>query len=725
MLKYSILFIAVSLIAPSTQAITLNQYVEDVILNKPQVMQRIHTYRQIVEDENIAARGWRPKVDLSFSTGAYSTKSPITNLDRQNYGSYRSDLIVTQNLFNGYDTTNAVKQAQARILSELNRVFDEADNAALEGITYYFEVLKQQRILELADMNVEAHEKILEKIHQRNISGVGRKSEEEQIRGRLAQARAGVIAQKNNLEDALTRIHSSLGRYIALQDFEKPEIPIVPRGDIDALLDSAFNIHPAMKSAALNIKAAEFDYARAKKNNYPQVDVQLTKTVGDDISGYNGETDDLSAAINLTYNLYNGGADKAARRQKLSAVYEHRAYSVRVKRQIVEVLRLAWTAQQALHSQFEHLDDYARRMDKTFQLYLEEFQVGRRDLLDLLDAESERNTAQVIRARAYYDGLISIYRVYEGGGQLFNALGLDVVLQDEQLRMVTLEVNDIDRLPFSSDEDTDGEENAYDHCDSTPKGTKVNEYGCGVVLNPVFGILEKQQTDRRVENLNFIYKTNNLTSDSLRSVQLLINDLKSTAPDSHIHIYAYSDSIGSAGYNLKLSQTRADAIKDILVKAGFKASLVTAVGKGESDPVADNNTAEGRAKNRRVEFMIMPKVNVSNTVISENLTFAYKSEDLTDEGKNNLNEVLKQLNEFSRNSHIKVNAYSDNIGSTSYNSELSQRRANRVKQYLVEAGFDRSQINATGMGELNPIADNATEEGRAKNRRVEFLVMDI
>jgi OOP family OmpA-OmpF porin len=71
---------------------------------------------------------------------------------------------------------------------------------------------------------------------------------------------------------------------------------------------------------------------------------------------------------------------------------------------------------------------------------------------------------------------------------------------------------------------------------------------------------------------------------------------------------------------------------------------------------------------------------------------------------------------------IEVAAHTDSSGSTSHNLTLSQARADAILEYLVDAGVRRERITAIGHGEANPIADNATEEGKAANRRIEFLL---
>ena len=75
------------------------------------------------------------------------------------------------------------------------------------------------------------------------------------------------------------------------------------------------------------------------------------------------------------------------------------------------------------------------------------------------------------------------------------------------------------------------------------------------------------------------------------------------------------------------------------------------------------------------------------------------------------------------NVQLEIQAYTDDQGAKAYNKDLSRKRANSVMEYLKAQGVERSRMTAVGYGEDNPIADNTSAEGRAKNRRVEFKVL--
>jgi outer membrane protein OmpA-like peptidoglycan-associated protein len=108
-------------------------------------------------------------------------------------------------------------------------------------------------------------------------------------------------------------------------------------------------------------------------------------------------------------------------------------------------------------------------------------------------------------------------------------------------------------------------------------------------------------------------------------------------------------------------------------------------------------------------------------MFSSQLLFEFGKADLTDEAKTNLNKVSKILEQYS-SVLVEIEGHADNVGSSELNQELSENRARNVANYLIELGIDEKNLRSVGYGKERPIADNRTEEGRAKNRRVELVV---
>jgi len=157
----------------------------------------------------------------------------------------------------------------------------------------------------------------------------------------------------------------------------------------------------------------------------------------------------------------------------------------------------------------------------------------------------------------------------------------------------------VDRVGCPLDSDHDGVADYMDQCPGTLAGVKVDSKGCEVVQYKAVSV-----------NLNVQFGNNSATVESAYATQMeaLAYVLKAD-PGSTVTISGHTDSLGAAEYNQQLSQRRAEAVAQYMIdNYGVSPSQVKAVGYGESRPVADNASAAGRAKNRRVEAEVSGKV---------------------------------------------------------------------------------------------------------------------
>ncbi|MBI5326650.1 MAG: OmpA family protein, partial [Ignavibacteriae bacterium] len=127
---------------------------------------------------------------------------------------------------------------------------------------------------------------------------------------------------------------------------------------------------------------------------------------------------------------------------------------------------------------------------------------------------------------------------------------------------------------------------------------RINE---DIILYPKEALIDKEV---RINNLFFEYDKFELSPKSYLELDRLEEILKDF-PDNKVEISGHTDNLGSDSYNTKLSQQRAQSVVDYLVNKGFQINKFIAKGYGKSKPVAKNDTEEGRAMNRRVEFKIM------------------------------------------------------------------------------------------------------------------------
>jgi len=149
------------------------------------------------------------------------------------------------------------------------------------------------------------------------------------------------------------------------------------------------------------------------------------------------------------------------------------------------------------------------------------------------------------------------------------------------------------------DSDGDGVCDGVDRCPETPSGKKVDNFGC-----PVSEFIPEPEKPVVLYGVNF--ETNKATL--VESSKTLLNQVAASLkerPDVKVEVGGHADSRGSDAYNLKLSGARAEAVVQYLISQGVSPDQLSAKGYGETMPIGDNNTEEGRAKNRRVELKRM------------------------------------------------------------------------------------------------------------------------
>lgn len=144
------------------------------------------------------------------------------------------------------------------------------------------------------------------------------------------------------------------------------------------------------------------------------------------------------------------------------------------------------------------------------------------------------------------------------------------------------------------DADNDGVVDRLDECPNTVAGYEVAANGCVKIENVV------------VESVHFEVDSEALTPEAYRLLNSVAASFKRQM-GTVVEVAGHADSTGSPAYNMTLSQRRAAVVRDFLIYLGVRSDQLVAAGYGDTRPLADNNTEEGRAKNRRVEFRMLGK----------------------------------------------------------------------------------------------------------------------
>jgi outer membrane protein OmpA-like peptidoglycan-associated protein len=157
------------------------------------------------------------------------------------------------------------------------------------------------------------------------------------------------------------------------------------------------------------------------------------------------------------------------------------------------------------------------------------------------------------------------------------------------------------------DEDGDGVPDSRDKCPGTPRGVRVDADGCPPPV-PAPVVEEKAVVKEEViviRDVHFQFDKATLTPSDKEVLNTIATRLKQESSTAQLTVTGHTDSVGSDTYNQKLSDRRAHSVVEYLISQGVpRSEFVSVTGAGESQPVADNKTADGRALNRRTEIKI-------------------------------------------------------------------------------------------------------------------------
>lgn len=423
-------------LSSAVSALTINEALVDMINTNPEVHERIENYRAIEKDQTIAKSGYLPVIDVQAGIGRkdYNSNINVSPYDNDDSWRYTEAFIrARQNLFQGFGTKNDVKQQDERLVSAEYYLMEKVSQLGLDMIDRYLEILKAKKLLNLAIENRAVHQRYYSKIKERTGSGAGTQGDLEQVSGRLALAKSNVSVAENNLLDAETNFLRIYGKLVAASELREPNID---KNLLPATLKKAEVLaerqYPSILAMKKNVDALEAGYDQAKETYYPKLDLELKKTYynnhdnGDLLAGphYNGHVNESSVMLIASWNLYNGGADVAAREKAGIRMLEEADRMINVKRLVNERLRLSWAAKERLAQQVYFLKQHRDYTKKTLDAYNEEFNLGRRTLLDVLDVENEFYTSRKEYVSARYNEKLANYRVIENVGNLPNMVSV-------------------------------------------------------------------------------------------------------------------------------------------------------------------------------------------------------------------------------------------------------------------------------------------------------------
>ena len=409
---------------------TLRESAQEAVRSNPRV-DVVAFNRQAVEQELARARGqYLPQLDLRAGGGPEWSDNGTTRarggsatLPRRETG-----VFVTQRLFDGWETDSEVERQKARGQSAARRVGETSEVVALDAVEAHIDVLRQRRLVRLAEQNLEVHRQIVGRISQRVGRGAAPAADQEQARARLDNAQATVVETQGALEDAENRyfivVNKRAGQ-LAAADF--PQAAMRDVRTLDAAIERSRSGNRALKITEADISVAENEIGVADAAAYPKLNLELGATRDRNIDGTRGDSNDASALVVMRWNLYRGGSDQAQRRVALGRMSQAMAQRHATARSTEEEARRSWVQYQTASERIPPLTGAVEKNRRVRDAYTDQFfNQGQRSLIDVLNAENELFVSQGRLVSAESSRVFSAYRLLAAMGELVNVLQLEM-----------------------------------------------------------------------------------------------------------------------------------------------------------------------------------------------------------------------------------------------------------------------------------------------------------
>lgn len=408
---------------------TLRDAIERAAQQNPEVKLRFHNLEAAIQERKVASGAWLPSVDLEAAGGRYETLRPSLS-SPFSYDGKRASLQLRQVLFNGMATAREVRRldyAQQAAYYELQSV---SNSMGLEVARAYLDVLRYRDLVALAAANYKTHLEVRDRLEQKVSAGVGRKVDLEQANGRVALAESNWLTESSNLHDVTARYLRLVGDLPA-ENLVPPSIQKMTIASTASFLGDAVQRNPDFLGAVSTIRAYRADAAVRKAAFSPTLELRARQSTETNQSGVLGDYRDSALELVLNYNLFRGGSDRARVKQytyKLESAFDLRDKACR---DIWQTGQIAVNDHKRLGNQIQLLAQHELSTSKARQAYMQQFDIGQRSLLDLLDTENELYQARRSLANAEFDQQLSEFRLLALNGSLLSSLQLQALTASE------------------------------------------------------------------------------------------------------------------------------------------------------------------------------------------------------------------------------------------------------------------------------------------------------
>ena len=403
-------------------AITLEEAVINAIKNNPGVKERIHSMEGVKTERGLALSAFYPKVDLSVGIGTAKEQNTPSFNEQSGAKVTRTDnsIVATMNIFNGFNTYYDLQSQGYRAKSAQSYVDEYKTLIIMQTIESYITMMKQKELVDITKENVFAHQEIYNKLKEYTDSGMGKASDLRFASGRLTLAEVNSVVSENNFIQSKVIFETTLGSHVEIDDLEEPSFDYILPDELEDAAVDALKFNPSILVGENNIKSAYANYKRSQSAYYPSLDIEVRESILDEKGAYNYTVESSTTMLYLTYNLFNGLADKAIVEKEFYTYLQNKQFVQTTKRDVTSKLGVAWIASIKIAKQLQLLDKLRDFSRKTLEDYYQEFGIGRRTLLDIINVKNDYNNARQSYAAAKYDLLLSKFRIMEAMGSLID-----------------------------------------------------------------------------------------------------------------------------------------------------------------------------------------------------------------------------------------------------------------------------------------------------------------
>lgn len=419
-------------LASGGHAVTLEESILLVLETNPEI-KAAEANKQAIEFELDQARSFfAPRLEFetrgegSINDGSRTTD--LTSSDDAIFG-YEVTGRLTQRLYDGKATRSEVERQAYRIDAAAYRVLERAEFLSLEAVRVYSDVLRTARLISFAQDNLTYHREILQQIRSAFDNGILGIGDLQQAEERLFLAEDTLIQFQLNAADAETLFLETVGvEPTALGRVPSPGARLP--GSVDDTLALAWRNNPTIQFFRSDVGAAEALSRTANANKMPTIDLEAVTRYGEDMRGFEGNVRDASIGLVLRYEIQ-GNRKRGEREEQVRRVGEQRARLLTQTRLVEREVRQSWANLASAQRRAAILDRQASLSRELLASYTQEFDVGNRSLLDVLNTQNALFQSEVNLLNARALEVFLKYRLLAAAGVLLPSLGIEPPVDSE------------------------------------------------------------------------------------------------------------------------------------------------------------------------------------------------------------------------------------------------------------------------------------------------------